>query len=259
MAAGLRVFLVAVLGMFAASAVRIETKINLDNPAKTRAAAVGDGGTASAAVTKADPLIEKGDMTAALAAFEGIDEKLADELGDLLSAQHNKTPLSVYRNPVAKVNGELFEPTVNHIHGYHGNKAKPEDVFEHGFPAKGPSIDLVIQALDGEGRAFRGTCDFIFSPDRESGPGQFAGEGGFVYEIDGVPGWDVNKLLEGRVANAVTGYGGSPFTSEVETTILGHVPSSRIRGVYTIRTSRGLHLIPGRRTDNPNYVPLKAL
>merc|ERR1719356_506088 len=108
-------------------------------------------------------------MTAALAAFEtkGIDAALADELGDLLSAQHGMTPLSVYRKPVATIKGRPVNPTSWNTHGYHGHHLQPQEVFEHGFAAKGPNLDLENQVKAGPGRAFRGTAPMILSPDGE--------------------------------------------------------------------------------------------
>jgi len=260
----LRAFLV-VLSVLAASGFRVNhnktaRSLNADTPAQIRAASVADGGAASSAVALADPLIASGDMTAAIAAFEakGVNVALADELGDLLSAQHGKTKLSVYRNPVASIKGEPVMPTTLKTHGYHGNHAKPEEVFVHGFPAKGPNLDLETHVKAGGGRAFRGTAPFACAPDGESGPCYFADEGGFVYEIDGVAGWDVNSLLAGRIHNGIQGYGGNPFTSEVEIAILGHVPASRIKGAFAVRKYRGLRLIPGTYTKNPNYEPLMA-
>lgn len=262
--AWLRAFLV-VLSALATSAVRVhrdETalSLNVDTPAQNRAASVADGGAASSAVALADPLIASGDMTAAIAAFEakGVSVALADELGDLLSAQHGKTKLSVYRKPVASINGEPVKPTSTNSHGYHGHHAKPEEVFAHGLPAKGPSVDLENHVMAGEGRAFRGLAPYVCSPDGESGPCYFADEGGFVYEVDCVAGWDVNGLLAGRIHKGVAGYGGNPFTSEVETAILGHVPPSHIKGAYPIKSYRGTRLIPGTYTKNPSYEPCTA-
>lgn len=252
--------LLLLLGVYASSATRV--KVNelhtLDTPASDRAASVNDGGAASAAVILAEPFIESGDITGAMEAFKakGIGNELADELGDLLCTQYDKTPVSIYRSPVAELNGKKVKPTSKRHHGYHGNHQKPENVFKHGFLAKGPNLDLTGQVLDKGGRAFRGTSPYILSPDGESGPGYFAGTGGFVYEIDGVPGWDTNQLLEGKVYNQFTGFGGNPYSSEVETAILGHVPPSRIKGAYHIRSYRGLRLIPGTFEKNPNYVPL---
>jgi hypothetical protein len=251
----------AVLGVLAASALRESVdKMDLDMPAQVRAASVADGGAASSAVALADPLIASGDMTAAIVAFEakGVSAALADELGDLLSVQHGKTELSVYRKPVASIHGKPVEPTSKNSHGYHGHHAKPEEVFVHGFPAKGPSLDLENHVLAGKGRAFRGLAPVVCGPDGESGPCYFADEGGFVYEIDGVAGWDVNSLLAGRIHRGVAGYSENPFSSETEIAILGHVPASRVKGAYAIRSYRGLRLIPGTYIKNPSYEPRTA-
>ena len=45
------------------------------------------------------------------------------------------------------------------------------------------------------------------------------GDGGYVYEIRGMPTWDVNKALEGRVPGAAGTFSGNPVRGELENVV----------------------------------------
>jgi uncharacterized protein DUF4157 len=93
--------------------------------------------------------------------------------------------------------------------GFHGTQEPPEQVMKSGLPARGDNWDLQNHAEElwhykpaGQqvnDSAFRGTSSVPSDPANQSGAAYFAGEGGYVYEIRGVPTWDVNKALQGRV------------------------------------------------------------
>jgi hypothetical protein len=65
-------------------------------------------------------------------------------------------------------------------------------------------------------------------PISETGAAYFAGPGNYVFEIQGVPGWDANALLEGRVRAPDGSFGGNPWRGEGEIAIRAKVPLERI-------------------------------
>jgi hypothetical protein len=153
----------------------------------------------------ADAAIAKGDMHAAIKHFDELKAQgvPADKVAQLEVAsaqQHQRTPVDVYRQPRAILpNGQAVEG-LNSGTVYHGtDQIPPEVAFEKGLPARGDNLDLLDHAEQRGNSAFRGTNVWRISPLREGGPVYFAEEGGWVYEIDGVPAWDVNALLEGQV------------------------------------------------------------
>ncbi|MCB9676213.1 MAG: DUF4157 domain-containing protein [Alphaproteobacteria bacterium] len=212
------------------------------------------------AIVEADAAITRGDMTSARAAFEsrGFTAEQGDALGDAIARARDRTPLSVYRVPYALLpDGRHVDPSSASHRGYCGSQIPPSVVFVEGFSARGANLDLRGHSEEAPGSAFRGTTGTIFTPDGEQGAGRWADAGGYVYLIDGVPGWDVNALLEGRVQRA-GGFGGNLMSGEGETAILGHVPPARIQAAFEIVQGRGTRLQVGERIDNPNYVPLEG-
>jgi RHS repeat-associated protein len=157
--------------------------------------------------------------------------------------------------PTALVNGSPVLPTAARWTGYHGTSTSPDVVFEEGLPAGGSNRDLAAHAGGASDSAFRGTTETIFTPDRAAGAGLWAGEGGFAYKIVGVPGWDINMLLQGRrpIAGGAM-WGDAPMPGEIEIAIDAEVPSEFIEGAYPIeRGATGLR--PGAFIPNPNFVP----
>ena len=139
--------------------------------------------------------------------------------------------------------------------GFHGTSlSTPAKVRSAGgFTAHGtnPSLlDHVEQRkLDS---AFRGTTELLSTPGGAAGAVQWAGNGGYVYEIRGVPTWDVNKALEGRVHSAGT-YGGNPVRGELENAIPGEVPWTRVKRVGRVATNRAGQLVVSSWETNPSF------
>jgi hypothetical protein len=103
--------------------------------------------------------------------------------------------------------------------------------------------------------AFRGTTRNISDPE-SGGAAAWAGDGGWVYRLDGTPSWDVNAQLEGRVPKPDGTHGGNPLPGEHEQAVLANIPPERIVGAMKIIERNG-KLVPGPMTPNPNYKPLK--
>jgi hypothetical protein len=187
----------------------------------------------------------------------------ADKVAQLEVAsaqQHQRTPVDVYRQPRAILpNGQAVEG-LNSGTVYHGtDQIPPEVAFEKGLPARGDNLDLLDHAEQRGNSAFRGTNKWVIAPDRQSGPGYFAGEGGWVYEVDGVPAWDVNANLEGRVKMPDGSFGSNLMQGEAKQALLGGVPKERIRGAYPIEKHQRLpnRLQKGKFIPNPNYEMIK--
>lgn len=75
------------------------------------------------------------------------------------------------------------------------------------------------------GSAFRGTTEQIFNNGHQRA-GAWADVGGWVYEIEGQPSWNVNQLLEGRVPKPGGGFESNMMRAENEQAILATVPPS---------------------------------
>jgi hypothetical protein len=206
----------------------------------------------------ADAAIAKGDMHAAIKHFDELKAQgvPADKVAQLEVAsaqQHQRTPVDVYRQPRAMLpNGQAVEG-LNSGTVYHGtDQIAPEEAFANGLPARGMSLELLEHSQQKGDSAFRGTNDWVISQNRQGGPGYFAGDGGWVYEIDGVRSWDVNAHLQGRVQMPDGTFGSNLMQAEAEKAILVAVAKERIKGAYPIRQiSSGL--TKGAFIPNPNY------
>jgi hypothetical protein len=223
-------------------------------------------GDVEASLRKLDDALASGDMTAAINLVDALPADLfsADArraLETTLARSHGRTDPGVYRKPAATVGTKSFAPTGGGtaFYGASGDEMRPELVFEHGLPARGPNTDVQAHVnenkVDGvRDTAFRGTTPAIIAQGDDQGAAYWAGAGGWVYKLDGVPSWNANKLLEGRV-EGIGGFGGNVVRGEQEDLILAHVPPSRIVGAYPILEGRGLNLKPGDFIPNPNYTP----
>lgn len=175
---------------------------------------------------------------------------LADAAGDIAAAE----ALLVERVQTARLpNGRLVPPS-HRGGGYHGtSEIAPADAFRDGLPARGTDVGLENQVVQGANRAFRGTTATPMTPTGEAGAAHWAGEGGWVYQIDGVPTWDVNALLEGQRVTP-GGFAGNLMAGELEGAIPARVPASRIQGAYPVVPGRGTGLRLGPFEPNPHYV-----
>ena len=150
------------------------------------------------------------------------------------------------------VNGKSVAPTAWGGKRYYGTDAlAPEQVFNEGLPARGPNLDLQMHAEGAADTAFRGTCTMPITPHAEAGAAKWAGEGGWVYEIDGSATWDVNASLQGRINNGLE-FRGNLMLGEQEHAIFAGVPRARIVGAHSVLSNgRGLQI--GPLVANPHY------
>ncbi len=158
--------------------------------------------------------------------------------------------------PHATLNGQRVEPQIIDTDLYHGTRMTWAEVVEGGgMPAEGTNIDLLNHVNQGGNSAFRGTTRMAATPDGQ-GAAAWAGEGGLVLKIDGlkVPGYDVNKLMEGRIARPQGDFTGNLWSGEQEIAVHARVPLSTIREYGTVEI-----LESGRPRvnwePNPHYEP----
>ncbi|MEM7157283.1 MAG: hypothetical protein AAF799_30840 [Myxococcota bacterium] len=135
----------------------------------------------------------------------------------------------------------------NVFHGTDVDEATIRAWIENGLPERGSNMDLLAHQL-GAGRvggatdsAFRGTTrDFRLAAG-------LADEGGFVFELRNVDGWDVARELEGRVPSADPSrpFAGIDTTGETEFAILARVFPEQIVAVFRIgRRGRRIQIYP---------------
>jgi len=176
--------------------------------------------------------------------------RLVDADGDIAKAQK----VMEDKVEVVTIYGEPFLPT-SRMGGWHGTgDISPEVAFNFGLPDdKGSDVDLVAHVLENNGEAaLRGTTPQPFTPDGKQGAGQWAGDGGWAYEIRDVPTWDVNQLFEGRLKGPDGSYVDNPLRGELESSIPRRVPPEYIKGAWKIIERHG-SLRLGDWIPNPKY------
>jgi hypothetical protein len=93
-------------------------------------------------------------------------------------------------------------------------------------------------------------------PATQDGQGAagWAGNGGLVVEIDGtkIPGYDLNKFMEGRIAKPDGSFGNNPLYGEQEIAIHAGVPLSAIRRYGVVEELKSGRLRVDLK-DNPFY------
>ena len=143
--------------------------------------------------------------------------------------------------------------------GFHGNTIPPERVVaDGGFKARGPVEDWRLkehsEATSKPVSAFRGSTPFPTSPDGETGASYWAGEGGWVYELAGVPTWGVNSSLEGRVQKHDLSYRGA-LMREIESALPARTPLECIKRWGQVRENHaGRLFVPTSAwMENPRY------
>lgn len=152
-------------------------------------------------------------------------------------------------------NGQAAPPTT-YSGGYHGtSEVPPEVALTEGLPGRGDDWRLYEHAVAQSDSAFRGTTQVIYDPVNGGGAAAWAGDGGWVYDVRGVPTWDVNSLLDGRVPSALGGFTGNLMYGENEHAIPARVPPENIK-----RYARVVEDYMGRPRvqewiDNPNFKP----
>ncbi|MCX5795051.1 MAG: hypothetical protein NTY77_06125 [Elusimicrobia bacterium] len=162
--------------------------------------------------------------------------------------------------PSAFLPGGKAIPPDSFIGGYHGTEVDPETVQQRGgFSARGPVEDWRLREhAEQESKpvsAFRGTTPFPTSPDGEAGAALWAGEGNWVYDITGVPTWEVDAKLEGRIERGGS-FRGS-LMKEVESAIPAQTPLECIRrwGRVSESSSGKLFVRANDWVPNPRFDP----
>ncbi|UCP11543.1 hypothetical protein K5R88_07885 [Pseudomonas sp. MM213] len=149
-------------------------------------------------------------------------------------------------------NGAFEAPAKLGTQQYYGtSNLTPDVAFTKGLPLKGFCVDLLRHAGKGRDSRFRGTTPFLMVNEAlGQGAVCWADEGGWVYELDNIPGWDVEKLLAGKVPTA-NGFAGAPFPGEMEGAIDSWILPSMIRRAGKVERSRRF-LVVNEWTINKN-------
>ena len=113
-----------------------------------------------------------------------------------MAVKQKRTPLSLYVRPRARgTKGQELKPD-GYIEGYYGSSGlSMKELQKVGLGGRGPNLSIEDHVLAQGGTAYRGTTPYVVSPDKESGAALWAGKGGIVVHVDGVPGWDANRHL----------------------------------------------------------------
>lgn len=161
---------------------------------------------------------------------------------------------------MAMVNGKPVKPT-GYGTVYHGDDMSPAAVkASGGFPAKGSNWDLVnhseeigLRTTGVNDSALRGASRHLVTPDGEGGAIHW---GKWVYEIRGMPTYDLEQLLQGRVQTP-GGYRGVLMVGELETAIPARIPLSYIvrYGRVGYRSNGRPAVVEWRTFDSPGPVP----
>lgn len=210
-----------------------------------------------------DQALAEGDIRRATQLLDQLrSSQIAPDILDAFEARlaeaHGRTPPSVYRDPKAVLpDGTKIPPSAQGGKLYYGSDAiSPDQAFEKGLPGRGPNTNLLDHVEQKPDSAYRGTTRHILSPGQDSGAALWAGDGGWVYEIDGTPSWDVNKELQGRVRRPDGTFGDNPMRGEQEHATLANIPPGRIvRAIQIVAHGDGYRL--GQSLPNPNYEALK--
>lgn len=142
---------------------------------------------------------------------------------------------------------------------YYGtHHVSPEVAFQHGIPLKGTDrrllehVEAHMYSKSNEKSAFRGTTALpVINPDMGQGAIFWAQEGGWVYLIGPMMGWDPGRLLEGRVS-VMGKFGNAPFSMEGEISVPSRIEPSRIIKAAIVK-EKGDRLVLDAWKYNPNY------
>ncbi|HEX8693770.1 MAG TPA: DUF4157 domain-containing protein [Longimicrobium sp.] len=216
----------------------------------------------------ADTALSQGRMYDAVAQLETAGAALPEArrrgFGDALAHEHQRD-LALYRDMTAQVpapGGGVREvrpdfPLGHDVPLYTGVSADVDTVRTQlgtpGFePPRGPNRNLLEHVEERGESGFRGATRQVSTPDGQ-GAAAWAGDGGTVLEVRGVPGWDANAQLAGRVQRGGT-FGGNLMVAEGEISIPAHIPPEAVRRFGRVTETR-----PGRYRvdwhDNPRYNP----
>jgi hypothetical protein len=151
--------------------------------------------------------------------------------------------------PNGKGGTTALEPDLPGSSGFHGtayHAAEVPKLLKHGLPARGNNWNLHLHSEGATDTAFRGTTHDA------SMAAEWADEGRVVFDIRGVPGWNVNAALDGRVQRGAR-FGGNLMSGENEVAIPAAVSPDRIaRWGVVVRSASG-RLFVKEWHENPNF------
>lgn len=138
-------------------------------------------------------------------------------------------------------------------HGYHGiSGVTVEEIVEHGVAGGGTNINIAAHVGGAEDSAF---CGLAPMPGRGGGaaqltPVEFAREGGFVLEVDGVPGFPTDLHAPKAISRLPKG--------EAEIATPRRIPTERIKRIGKVTVDDfGREVVQLKDwIRNPNYKPL---
>jgi hypothetical protein len=191
-----------------------------------------------------------------------IGSSLDDEVAatERAYAEATKEPAAILPN------GKPIKPT-GYGGGFHcpREQVPPDVAFKEGLPARGGDMRLKQHTMPGsEGpdtvSGMRGTTPQPTAPgdtaDAYQGAVHWGTEGEWVYQIDGVPTWDLAQALEGRLPLPDGSFGGKLHTiAELEGAIPARVPPERIARAGQIGRADNGRLYVKTWIENPNYKP----
>jgi hypothetical protein len=179
-------------------------------------------------------------------------EALGGRLGALLAP-----PVEQKRaGPHALLPDGTEAPPDHYYGGYHGTtRVKPEVALARGLPKRGNDWRLLEHAEERGCSAFRGCTLVPSDPLSGNGAAYWAGPGGWVYEIRGVPSWNVNRQLEGRVKTITNQYRGNLMHGENEVAIPAEIPPERIKAYGKVVEDAQGRLYIKTWLLNPGYRP----
>jgi hypothetical protein len=143
-------------------------------------------------------------------------------------------PVSVETAPYAVLpRGRRIAPTFIG-EGFHGTSLYcPEKVLLDGIPAKGNDLRLYEHALGNPESAFRGSTALPSISPQGQGAVYWAGIGGWVYQLENVPMWALEKELQGQVITP-TGFGDCPNIGEVEQATPARIEQKSIVNIFVV-------------------------
>jgi len=148
----------------------------------------------------------------------------------------------------------------NHGGGYYGCSSRrvqdPGRVARTGFPVRGDDWRLLEHAEQRGNSAFRGTTQIVSDPVTGNGAAYWDREGGWVFEIRGVPTWNINSQLGGRVETP-GGFRGNTMHGEQENAIVSKVPPEKIKRYGRVVEDSMGRLLVREWTQNPTYEGLR--
>lgn len=183
-------------------------------------------------------------------------EALRGRLGALLAPSDKRDRTTAPTEPRAILpDGREARPD-HYGGGFHGTtQVQPTVALKQGLPQRGADWRLKEHSEQKGCSAYRGCTLVASEPITGNGAAYWAGKGGWVYEIRGVPSWNVNRQLEGRVKTIQGMYRGNLMHGENEIAIPARVPSERIKAYGQVEEDSSGRLFVKTWIQNPDYRP----